>query len=111
MKRLVATVLLLSTFGFAVVAIWPGDVSGDTGPTKIQVVNTPLPVSIQGTANVSAAQSGQWKVGLASDATVKVGNGTSNPVPVRDVDVREPVMVTATAVIREGFAGCFAAHV
>jgi len=73
----------------------------------VQVVNTPLPVSVQGTATVagnvgitgtptvSATQSGIWNVGLADGAAINVGNTASNPVPV--LEAREPVLLTEHA--------------
>jgi hypothetical protein len=68
----------------------------------VTVVNTPLPVSLSGTGNISgsvnAAQSGAWNVGvtslpsvqLAAGTTVGITGGLSNtsasPLFVRDVD-------------------------
>jgi hypothetical protein len=86
-----ATMLLILSFGFASLGIWPASVSGDVGPQKVQVVNTPLPVSVQGPTSVSASQSGAWNVGLTAGASVNVANTASAPIPVRILDEREPV--------------------
>lgn len=72
------------------------------GSAPVTVVNTPLPVSLTGTGNISgsvnAAQSGAWNVGvtslpsvqLAAGTTVGITGGLSNtaatPLFVRDVD-------------------------
>ena len=74
------------------------------GSAPVTVVNTPLPVSLTGTGNISgnvnAAQSGAWNVGvtnlpavqLAPGTTVGISGGFSNtatsPFFVRDVDER-----------------------
>ena len=105
-----ATMLLILCVGFAGGGIWSAPVSGDTGPQKVQVMNTPLPVSVQGTAPVSASQSGAWNVGLASGASVNVGNAASNPVPVRDVGTPEPVAVQTSLFWTETASQCFEAN-
>ena len=64
----------------------------------VRVVNTPLPVTLQGTGTitgtVASTQSGTWNVGATQSGTWNVGinNPASNPVPVSDVNavVREP---------------------
>jgi hypothetical protein len=63
----------------------------------VNVVNTaanPVPVQVQGVTPVSvtnsptvgAQQLGQWNVVLSGTPTVQVGNDSSTPLPVRDVD-------------------------
>jgi hypothetical protein len=49
MRKLVASTILLGLcFGLALVGSWPASVSGDVGPTKVQVVNTPRPSACKG---------------------------------------------------------------
>ena len=81
----------------------------------VRVVNTAaeaVPVTVQGmpqltgsvsvsnTPTVSAQQSGTWNVGISGTPTVSVGNPSSNPVMVRDVDnAKQPFMRTVNLVL------------
>ena len=67
------------------------------GSAPVTVVNTPLPVSLTGTGNISgnvnAAQSGAWNVGVTSLPAVQLAPGTTvgisgstSPIFARDVD-------------------------
>ena len=71
-------------------------------------------VSIAGTPSVSATQSGPWTVALAgglppltfpADATVTVGNPSSNPVLVRDVanGGKRPFQASGGCFFEEGY--------
>ena len=65
--------------GFMMLCVTPGASAQDNRPpTPVTVVNTTLPVSIQGSSAVTAGQSGTWNVG--------VNNTVSAPVLTRDVD-------------------------
>ena len=66
-------------------------------PADVNVVNTPM---------VNARQDGPWNVGiegtptvaLAADASVRLSNGSNNPVPVRDIDnLQQPFQKTVIA--------------
>src|SRR3989442_5542132 len=52
-----------------------------SGTAPVTVVNTPLPVALQGTGgdagNVNAAQSGAWNVGVTSLPAVQLAPGTT----------------------------------
>src|SRR5262249_32087797 len=67
--------------------------SNAKAPDDVVVVNTsvnPVPTQAQGTTTVAgtiqAEQSGNWNVGIAGTPTFEIGNNTSSPVPVIDVE-------------------------
>ena len=74
--------LIASATALALVSAATAMAAGTPVPLGVNVVNTPLPVtgsvSLSGSGNVSAAQSGNWSVGI--------NNGAANPVPVRNVE-------------------------
>lgn len=62
-------------------------------PVQTQGVTTVAgDVNVANTPTVLAQQTGQWNVGLSGTPTVQVGNASSSPVLVRDVDnpARQP---------------------
>jgi hypothetical protein len=88
MRKLVAsTILLILSFGLALVGIWPASVSVDVGPQKVQVVNTPLPVSVQGTTSITGNVNVATlpAITLAAGTAVKINNPPEQPVLVREV--------------------------
>ncbi len=84
MKRFSKLMLIAVSFGISAVALSlvPSKPVGAAGSAPVMVTNTPLPVTLQGTGNisgnVSAAQTGAWNVGI--------NNAGTSPVPVRDMD-------------------------
>ena len=99
--RSLGVLTLLLAFAAAAILMSP-PTQAQQGSAPVTVVNTPLPVSLIGTGNISgsvnAAQSGAWNVGvtslpsvqLAAGPTVGITGGLSNtaasPLFVRDVD-------------------------
>ncbi len=65
-----------------------------SGTAPVTVVNTPLPVALQGTGgdagNVNAAQSGAWNVGVTSLPAVQLAPGTTIGVSGGSLAVEDP---------------------
>ena len=81
-KRLGLLGVAVAAVSLAALAI-PGAsaISSAAGWAPVMVVNTPLPVALQGTGNiagnVNAAQSGSWSVGVTSLPAVQLAAGTT----------------------------------
>jgi hypothetical protein len=79
---------------------------GQGGNKDVNVVNTPN-VNVVNTPTVQAQQNGAWNVGITGSPTVQVGNSSSNPVLVRDVDrpTAQPFQLELDVEMADGFGG------
>ena len=111
-KALTKAVILASVFLLFGVA---SSITHRTGASttydeRVAVVNTPLPVSIQGTGTVAgtvavsnfpATQPVSGTVAISNlptaTNTVTVENTTTNPVPTASTDLSSPVMITSVS--------------
>jgi len=105
MKHFSKLMLIALSIGISAVALSlvPSKPAGAAGSAPVMVTNTPLPVTLQGTGNisgnVSAAQTGAWNVGI--------NNAGTSPVPVRDMDNaarRVPFQTSLFALLPNGGA-------
>ena len=99
-------VTMIVAVGIAATALQPMKTASAAGSAPVQVTNTPLPVTVQGTATVSgtvnAMQAGSWNVGVTSvpaiqlseGATVGIHNSLAMPVYTRDVNARHAYALT-----------------
>jgi hypothetical protein len=93
-------VMTIIVIGIAATALQPTRTASAAGSAPVLVTNTPLPVTVQGTASVSgtvnATQTGTWNVGvtslpaiqLAEGATVGLHSSFAMPIYTSDVDTR-----------------------
>ena len=107
---------LVAVAALTIVFAGTGEAQGNGGgpqPQRVTVVNTPLPVSgnvsADVTGNVNAVVTGNVNatvtgtVGLAPGATVLIGNSDAAPVPVVDMsDARVPFQTRVTLTIEAG---------
>lgn len=81
MKHFVAIGAVVAMTLLGALAIPRPDEIQAMGTAPVTVMNTPLPVALQGTGNiagnVSAAQSGAWNVGVTSLPAVQLAAGTT----------------------------------
>ncbi|MEQ1605434.1 MAG: hypothetical protein ABL999_11265 [Pyrinomonadaceae bacterium] len=76
----------------------------------VRVINTPteaVPVNVIGTPTVNASQQGVWNVGLVGTPPVRVTNGETNPVVIRDANyqAQQPYQAAVDLVIGPGQGG------
>ena len=85
--------------------------SAASAPDKdVRVVNLPteaVPVNVIGTHNVNASQQGTWNVGLVGTPPVRITNGETNPVVIRDANfnAQTPYQASVDLVIGPGQGG------
>lgn len=76
----------------------------------VRVINTPteaVPVNVIGTHTVNATQQGTWNVGLVGTPPVRITNGETNPVVIRDANfnAQTPYQASVDLIIGPGQGG------
>jgi hypothetical protein len=111
-------ILFVSAIAFSLPQIGHANFTAAASDKDVVVINTPaqaVPVAVQGTANVSVAntptvnakQSGAWTVGISGTPTVEIDNAAGSAIAVRDVDrpTAQPFQYEAVVTVEDGFQG------